>query len=71
MKDNVLREKWNILHPEAAQFFKKLTREDLKQIDGSVERFTEVLQRRYRWTRWRAQTMLDSFVSANAFILDA
>jgi hypothetical protein len=71
MKDSVLKDKWDVLRREAAQFFKKLTADDLKQIAGSAERFVDVLQRRYRCSRWRAQNMLDSFVSANAYILDA
>ena len=62
MDKEVFKRKWNQIRGEAKVWWSKLTDDDLDQAAGRFDIFTDLLQKKYGYTRQRAIDEIEKHV---------
>jgi uncharacterized protein YjbJ (UPF0337 family) len=63
MNKDVLEGKWKQKRGEVKQWWGKLTDNDLRRVDGSIDELTGLLQERYGYAREQAQREIQQHLS--------
>lgn len=63
MNADVLRGKWKEIKGEIREKWGKLTDDDLTQVEGKEEQLLGLLQKRYGYTREKAQDEYEKFMT--------
>ncbi len=71
MNDDILKGKWKEVTGEVKRRWGKLTDDDLLEIKGNAEKLRGSLQKRYGYTKDRAQEEYDDFISNLGTTADA
>lgn len=64
MNADILAGKWNEIKGKVKETFGRLTDDDMLQVQGSSDRIVGILQQRYGYSKERAQSEWNNFVSA-------
>jgi uncharacterized protein YjbJ (UPF0337 family) len=62
MNSDVFAGKWKQIRGSAKQRWGELTDDDLKKVEGRLDRFVGIIQERYGYSRERAQAEVDQFL---------
>jgi uncharacterized protein YjbJ (UPF0337 family) len=63
MKSEIFKGKWKQIRGEAKRQWGKLTDDDLRRVDGRLDRFVGVIQEKYGYSAETAQEEADRFLS--------
>ncbi len=61
MNYDAFKSNWTELHDGVHRYFSKLTDEDVSAINGDYEKLVQVLQKRYGYSKERAQDEFDGY----------
>jgi uncharacterized protein YjbJ (UPF0337 family) len=64
MNQDVLQGKWKEIRGGFKKQWGKLTDDDIRRIQGSLDQITGIIQQRYGYTRERAEQEIDHFLDA-------
>jgi uncharacterized protein YjbJ (UPF0337 family) len=64
MNQDILQGKWKELRGGLKKQWGKLTDDDIRRIEGSLDQITGIIQQRYGYTKERAENEIDHFLKA-------
>ncbi|MBX3000784.1 MAG: CsbD family protein [Caldilineaceae bacterium] len=64
MNQDILQGKWKELRGGLKKQWGKLTDDDIRRIEGSLDQITGIIQQRYGYTKERAEHEIDHFLKA-------
>lgn len=62
MNDKILKGKWNQLKERINQKWDRLTKEELKEINGEAEKLYKKLEEKYDYTKEQAKEAVDKII---------